>query len=244
MQPQSSNDIVQPSMPVEQTARNKNVWVAYAQWIAIITMTLEHSFHYLWPDSPLAPWTQTAGRTAFPLFAALIAWHLVHNTRRPYIYGLRVLVLAAISQIPYFFVMDNGKLNVCFTLALGLLAFATVDRIDKGALKLLAAGGMLLLALAVNPYFEYKLWGLLLVPAFAFGFRYRDQLISLVPALTICALINHAQISILISFLTGCAVFAVSQANLDRAPIPGIPRWLRQSWYPLHLGVIGLVVAF
>ncbi|WP_432696116.1 TraX family protein [Marinobacterium sp. YM272] len=220
-----------------------NTWVSYGQWLAILTMTLEHSFRFVWPDSAFTPWAQSAGRTAFPLFAAIMAWHLVHNSRQPFTYGLRVLLIGAVSQVPYGLIVTTGKLNVCFTLALGLLAVVAFDRLEKQSIKGIGAAALLALAMLVEPYLEYGLWGLLLVPAFVLGFRYPEHFVSLLPALVFCALINRLELSIAISFATGCAIFSVSRLSLDNLPQPGLPRWLRLSWYPLHLGAIAVVVS-
>lgn len=102
-------------MQTDRSARQHplNIWVSYAQWLAILTMTLEHTFRFVWPESTFTPWAQAMGRTAFPLFAAIVAWHLIHNSRKPYVYGLRVLLIGAISQVPYAFIVTSGKFNVC-----------------------------------------------------------------------------------------------------------------------------------
>lgn len=221
----------------------RNTWVSYAQWLAILTMTLEHLFRFVWPDSPFTPWAQAAGRTAFPLFAAIVAWHLVHNSRKPAVYGLRVLLIGAVSQLPYAFVVATEKLNVCFTLALGLLAVVAIDRMTMQGMKAACAAAMLLLAALVQPFVEYGLWGTLLVPAFVFGFRAGSNAINLLPALVLCALINTSQLSMLISFATGCVIFSASQLSLSHFPKPGLPRWLRLTWYPMHLGVIAMAVS-
>ena len=226
-----------------KTPAPHNIWISYAHWLAIIAMTLEHMFRFIWPESALTPWAQAMGRIAFPLFAAIIAWHLVHNSQKPALYGLRVLVIGAVSQIPYATVISAEKLNICFTLGFSMLALIAVERIKTQSLQVLAAAVALVLATAARPYIEYGLWGLLLVPAFAIAFRHRDRLISTVPALTMCALINSAPSSVVISVLTGCGIFYAAHFSPSQLPRPPLPRWLRLAWYPLHLGAIAGIMS-
>lgn len=219
-----------------------NAWVPLAQWLAILTMTVEHVSKFLLPAAAFTPWAITLGRVAFPLFAGMVAWHLVHNTRRPTRYGLRLLGVGTLAQLPYLLVVAP-KLNVCFTLGLGLLAVVALHRLQERTLQ--AAVGIVLsiLAAMIGPHVEYGLFGLLLVPAFALAFHYPQRTVAAIPLLILAAVINGSPLHMLISTATAMALVLLASGSLRLdLPIPAIPRPLRLSWYPLHLLVIAIIV--
>jgi hypothetical protein len=100
------------------------------KWVAIVTMTVDHVGLLFFPEYPIF---RIVGRIAFPIFAYLLVLGMesTHDTRG---YFNRLLFLALLSQIPYSLV--NGvepwvKLNIFFTLCLGLI---TVFYLDKNNL--------------------------------------------------------------------------------------------------------------
>ena len=99
-------------------------WTGWAQWLALATMTLDHLVRYVFPATWELGWAGSSlGRIAFPLFAAMVAWHGLFNTRNPLRYARRILIIGLAAQLPYMLMpraSDAFLLNVCFTLALGL----------------------------------------------------------------------------------------------------------------------------
>ena len=90
----------------------------------------------LWSCYDVLRW---AGRPAFPLFCFLLVEGFIHTKNRKK-YGLRLLLFALISEIPYDLAFSNRVLelknnNVFFTLLLGFLMLWAVsflqDRIEK-----------------------------------------------------------------------------------------------------------------
>ncbi|WP_110598152.1 TraX family protein [Salinicola lusitanus] len=219
-----------------------NAWVPLAQWLAILAMTAEHVSKYLWPDAAFTPWAITLGRVAFPLFAGMVAWHLLHNTRRPARYGLRLLWVGSLAQLPYALVVTPDKLNVCFTLALGLLAVVALQQIQERTLQAAIGIVLVILALSISPHVEYGLFGLLLVPAFVLAYRYPHRTVAAIPVLLLAAVINGSPLHMLISTATAMTLILLANGSLRLdVPVPAIPRPLRLSWYPLHLAVIAAI---
>jgi hypothetical protein len=69
------------------------------------------------------------GRISFPIFAYFIAEGcLKTSNKRNYL--LRLAVLAVLSQLPYMLLMQNDRLNIFATLALGVLAVMIADYIN------------------------------------------------------------------------------------------------------------------
>lgn len=233
-----ANQIIRPSQ-----AFLSNSWVPVAQWLAVLTMTGEHVTKYVWPESPFIPWMLAIGRIAFPVFAGMVAWHLFHNTRRPTIYGFRLLVIGAISQVPYSFVVTTEQLNICFTLAFGLFVVVIMNKADGQFLKLITGILIFLIAAVASTFFEYQILGLFLVPAFVYAFSHHNRKMEMVPALALCAVINGgAPLHMAISFAAGCAVLLAPSMATQKAIVPAVPRGLRQAWYPLHLAAIAFIM--
>lgn len=85
--------------------------------IALISMVIDHIGAYLFPEILIF---RVIGRLAFPLFAFSLAEGFIYSKDLGK-YGLR-LALAGIAAQPAFnYLSSSGKLNICFTLALGLL---------------------------------------------------------------------------------------------------------------------------
>lgn len=237
------NDGLANSGAALSRSTQSNAWVPLAQWFAVLTMTLEHVTKYVWPESAFVPWALAIGRIAFPVFAGMVAWHLLHNTRRPVWYGLRLLLIGAISQVPYAWVVTPDRLNICFTLAFGLLAVVLLDQVKDRRTRMATGVVLFLLAAVVSPFVEYQILGLLLVPAFVYAFRNHQRVAAMLPALALCAVINGGSpLHMAISCAAGCAVLLAPSLSFEGAAVPALPRGLRLSWYPLHLVAITVAI--
>lgn len=158
--------------------------------IAVICMIIDHigrAFWYRLPDMGyLMPDFMTwekwhffylcmryIGRTSFPIFCFLLVegfWN-TSNRRR---YGVRLLLFAFLSQLPYhyaFLGLETGS-NVMFTLFIGLLVIWGMNTMEhRVTVWYLAWGGKLLLLMA-GGYFavwldsDYTWKGILLIGVF------------------------------------------------------------------------------
>lgn len=239
-----------------------NNWISFAQWLAVVSMTADHAARYLVPELTDYYWlAATLGRLAFPFFAALVAWHAVFNSRHLGRYLLRILVIGLLAQPGYAWMLQEplyaAHLNVCFTLAAGLLlTWGWLSALDyhqsgKGFLYSWHFALGLLLALAsawlLAPWVDYGLVGILLIPAFASCFYvYRQQALGqaslwkayagwLLPGFLVLGL-NPSGLPTLSSYVALGLLFVLvsfkSCANFWPFSFAR-PLWL--SWYPLHL---------
>ncbi|APE31541.1 hypothetical protein BOX17_11645 [Halomonas aestuarii] len=227
------------------TSDTRNTWIPWGQWLAVGAMTLEHLVRFLLPEaSPLTPWAILLGRIALPLFAAMVAWHAVHNTRDPLGYALRMLAIALIAQLPFALVTGSDKLNVIFTLALGLLLTVPLVRSDR--LTFALALGFAIAATVIAPALEYGVPGLLLVPAFALAFQpvpdHWRPILS-IPAALVAFQLNPSLVFNLVSLSTalGLLLLLMRGAGHVSARLTAMPRSLWLSWYPVHFLVIAAV---
>src|SRR5699024_2130747 len=192
-------------------------WATYAQWAAIITMTIDHVVKYLISSDDYLWLSDTAGRVAFPLFAGMLVWHWAFNTRDREAYANRVLIIGIAAQIPYMFVFSRLTLNVCFTLGLAMYALNWVacdkaywrQRIVRWATYVL----IFTAALLVGSRLEYGVIGVFYIMALGLYFNgWRGEgtidkpkpsqsvatwtIISLLTA----AMLNHSDLTNAVSF--------------------------------------------
>lgn len=244
----------------------ENSWIRPAQWLALISMSTDHLARYLQPNNMDYYWlAATLGRLAFPLFAAMLAWHLLFNSQNPRRYTLRILLIALLAQ-PFYALMIGlpltyPALNVCFTLTAGLLAGWLLKTVlysssaqtpfwlnIQGLLVLVATG---LGAWLVAPWVDYGMTGILLVPALLLFFYASDPTQVHRPSLLITSLLlcgwlgiglNTSGLPTLSSLLAlGLILLMTSQSGklqkLSKG-LPTLPRWLWLGFYPGHLLLI------
>lgn len=243
-----------------------NTWIRSAQWLAIVSMSVDHLSRFLQPGNLDYYWlAATLGRLAFPLFAAMLAWHLLFNSQQPGRYALRILLIALLAQ-PFYVLMIGLPLtypafNVCFTLVAGLLAgwllktalnsstTQTPLWLNAQWLLVLVAAG--LGAWLVAPWVDYGMTGILLVPALLLFFyashlqqaRHTGLLIS---SLLLCGWLgiglNTSGLPTLSSLLAlGFILLMAGQSSKLQGfsnILPRLPRWLWLSFYPGHLLLI------
>lgn len=117
--------------------------------IAVLSMMTDHCAYYLMDGNTWAYEVMRCfGRVAFPVFAFLVAEGFAH-TRNRMRYFLSLLLFAVISEVPWYLLNGaDGTHNVMFTLALGVVALAVFERLQKhGALAIAA---ILLVALSAE----------------------------------------------------------------------------------------------
>ncbi|WP_177247040.1 TraX family protein [Marinospirillum alkaliphilum] len=236
-------------------------WIHPARWLAISSMLADHLARYLHPGNLDHYWlAATFGRLAFPLFAAMLAWHLLFHTRSPLLYAGRILLIGLVAQPVYALMigipLSYPWLNVCFTLAAGLLlgsglkhllALAQQPGWRPDLLHWLGMALALLLAWLVAPWLDYGLPGILLVPCLVLVFWLMQQ-----PASSSQSLIGSVVLTGFVglglnsfglptfSSLLALAFILLGVKNSGRLQrmkgyMPPLPRWLWLSFYPGHL---------
>lgn len=245
-------------------ARPSSDWASWGQWLALITMTLDHVARYVATGSWGLGWVDsTVGRIAFPLFAGMVAWHGLFNTRNPVRYARRVMVIGVVAQLPYQLMPREAlvQFNICFTLGLGLLAGAWLTRLPKRWQQDSAAAGQLaleavLVAVAwylIGPWVEYSHLGLLLVPFFmlAIGPLFRAGLAlasrlgavaACLPLLAVAGMMNSSDTAKSFTVVTTLCVLLLAAgacALIPKSPWL-MPRRVWLAWYPGHFAVIAL----
>ena len=260
--------MTQPQSAASRTAavhRPSSAWTGWGQWLALITMTVDHLSRYVAPDSWGLGWADSSiGRIAFPLFAAMVAWHGLFNTRNPLRYARRILVIGLVAQLPYMLMpreADGLILNICFTLSLGLTGGvwlqALRERLERGALgvpRLAAEVGLAVAAwAAAGPWVEYSHLGLLMIPLYMVAMRalheggeaLAERLAATamaLPVLTVAGLMNSSDMAKSFTVATCLAILLLAAGAHRLTPaVPfTMPRRLWLGWYPGHFAAIAL----
>ncbi len=157
--------------------------------LALFFMLLDHMWATIIPGNV---WLTNIGRMAFPIFGFQIVEGFFHTSNLKQ-YMKRLLIFALISEIPFNFMMGSSWLypfhqNVMFTLLLGLIAIASLDKARKNpSIKTIVLAVLALIlttGLAQFGFTDYGAMGVFTIIAFYVfrGFKgaWLGQLISLV----------------------------------------------------------------
>ena len=200
------------------------------KYIACACMLLDHAYIALFPG---AYWLHVVGRLAFPLYCFLLAEGFAHTRSVPR-YAMRLALFALLSEIPFDLLTQRtvwgpGKQNVFFTLLLGLLAVACLERWNAQPYLALPAAALCGLG-AHLLHTDYGWFGVLLVVAL-YACRC-NRLLQGVVCTLLCvgnALLKGSPVSAyaaLASLLLLCY-------NGERGK--GGPQYFFYAFYPCHL---------
>lgn len=213
----------------------KNNLVAVGFWIllmikiiAFTTMFLDHIGVLYFPD---ILFFRIVGRLSFPLFA----WGIARGyryTKNFKAYAIRLFVIALISQLPYSLLFNNGNMNVCFTLLIGLLSIKLYD--STLAIWIKWPGILLLLAFSHYLRFDYGIYGILTILLF-FHFWGNDSVIYYQAGLTLAStlLFRYDPVQ-LVAILSPLIIFFTQRYDCKLS----LSKVLQYSFYPLHMIVL------
>lgn len=221
--------------------RKKGLSQETLKGIACFTMLLDHIGATMVQGYAL----RIIGRIAFPIFCFLMAEGTFY-TKNPRKYGLRLMIGALLSEIP-FDLAFRGKLtweyqNVMLTLFLGFLTVEIIQRTEFDIVKLLAVSGGFALAEWANT--DYGGFGVLLVVLFS---QTRGKLwFQTIMVAMFSWMINSLKIPVLgilvpiemfaIFAMIPIALYSGGKVTSNRAV-----QWGFYLFYPVHLIILVLV---
>jgi hypothetical protein len=249
----------------DPTPRPSSTWTGWGQWLALFTMSVDHLTRYVLPEAWALDWAGSSiGRIAFPLFAAMVAWHGLFNTRNPLRYARRILIIGLAAQLPYMLMpraSDAFILNVGFTLAAGLAWGAwlreLLARYREGDLAphwpALGLATSLTVWYLLGNWVEYGHHGLLLIPLLMVAMHWlhhagdslRERLLAVTlatPVLLVAGQMNATDMAKSFTVATCLAALWLAAGAHRLAPtVPlAMPRRLWLAWYPGHFALIAL----
>lgn len=193
---------------------------------AFILMLLAHVGFVFFPNSVVL---LIVGRLAFPLFSWGIAQGYKYSKDLKQ-YTIRLLVIAILSQYPYYLVFHNNYLNVCFTLLAGVVVLALYNCSLNKWWKLIFISCVFIFVDIMN--FEYGMYGVALILVFyIFGVNVKGIPIHL--AITLIGIYFYQyNIVQVFSILSITIIYLFKNQNFR------INRYVGYAFYPLHLIVI------
>lgn len=236
----------------------------FLKCFAMLTMLIDHTAVVLQKTEVLA-YTDSIyrimrgiGRVAFPIFCFQLVQGVYHSKNLKK-YGLRLLIFALLSEIPFDFALrltlnDPRHQNVFFTLLFGFLITVMMkekirgaayrERIVWGTVILAATLGLAKAATAF--YFDYGASGVLMIAIMGLYVAVEDELRFRVPQRSI-ALIFAALGTMYCAFTKQgleywalAALLPIALYNGEKG-YSGIAGRLLYGFYPLHLLILGLI---
>ncbi len=212
---------------------------AVLQWIAVITMLIDHVGYYLLND--FEPF-RMIGRLAMPLFIFMLVEGFKKTSSRPR-YFARIFVTALIAEIPVYLlhisVMTDYYHNILFTM---LLSFLALYATEKGKFWFVAVPLVALAASAFNC--EYGAFGVMLAVGFYLVNKYSPKQIfvrftALLAVLLVTMIPLASYENWPIQLWSICAVIPLALYNGKKGQ--RLPRYFLYAFYPAHLFAIWLL---
>lgn len=214
--------------------------------IACVTMLIDHIGAAFFPDILVL---RCIGRLSFPIYCFLIA-EGAHHTRNAKRYGLRLLLLMVLSEIP-FEMAFYGRLtiyrqNVMLTLLMGFLTLEIMKKCPHYLLSLLAA--VPVVWLTENLRSDYGGEGVMLIVLFGLTRQqpYR-HLLNLLGMLLIFGNMPSAELwrsgSLVLTMQTlgALSILPMALYSGEKRTYSRAVQWGFNLFYPVHLLVIWLV---
>lgn len=205
--------------------------IVAVQIVAMLTMLIDHIGLVYFSDNPI--W-RIVGRLAFPIYAYYIVLGY-RQTRSVKSYMNRLLIIAAISQIPYMIALDRVAVNAVGTLymCLAVLYFAERKKPLVSIPAILAAAAIMELL-----RFDYGAYGLALVLIYHYLRNYQVVMAHLALTVMVILIKEGWEIQIFSIFATLGIVYGPK--TYDSFERRNVPKWLWRSFYPAHLALIAL----
>jgi len=108
--------VEKPAWNFERVKKSQSTFLKVA---AILLMFSDHIGAYIYPEYPIYRIVGRLGLPIWPFFLAM-GYHYTHDKKR---YLVRLLVCAAVAQLPYYLLGEPG-LNAVFAFAVGLCILA------------------------------------------------------------------------------------------------------------------------
>ncbi|OAB45963.1 TraX family protein [Paenibacillus glacialis] len=199
------------------------------QWIAMLTMLMDHIGYVFFPDEMM--W-RTIGRLAFPIYTYALVQGYLHTSNQLK-YGIRLLIIAILSQLPYELAFDTSRFNVVATLFIAVLVMNILDRISS---KILSVGIVLLFGILMQIIpFDYGAYGLVLV--LLFKYLSSHELVFAHVFLNVVYLFSNNAILQMYSIVP-TLVIVYGPILWTRLESIRVRKWIWRSFYPLHLSLI------
>ena len=202
--------------------------------LSCITMLIDHIGCVFFSGSVI--W-RVIGRLAMPLYAYFIATGYKYTSDLSR-YIKRIALMAVVSQLPFMFLFDNKKLNICFA---WLLSVLIIYGIDKKNYRVLTLGLVTTVLISLTISVDYSLYGIMLPIMFYFRNKttvfYKDLVVFFMIIVFALPFRNACQC---VAALDVPIILLAEKYNQTRAGNNAIKRCY-QWFYPAHMVVLLII---
>lgn len=190
----------------------------FLQWLAILSMTIDHIGFFLFPD---LVFLRVIGRFACPIYMFLAVQSYYYTSSKGF-YFFRLLFLGLISQVPYMCLV-SGHVNMILSMLLCFIAFILYDR------HRFFMSFSLVTLLSFLPL-DYPAWFIFCSFVIFSGRSHLKMAVLFTILSMVLSVVNRNDI---FSF----HILFVILFFVPYVPVPRIPVILWRWFYPLHLAV-------
>ncbi|MCY9693396.1 TraX family protein [Paenibacillus alginolyticus] len=197
-------------------------------WIAMLSMVIDHIGLVWFSEEPI--W-RIIGRLAFPIYAFGISQSMMY-TKDKKGYLIRLGLLAAISQVPYFLLFGNHQINVIATFFIVVFTMLQVERTENNVIK-----GIWLIAACMileGFHFSYGSYALILVSIYRYTTG-REMIISHSVLIILFGLFKGWPIQIGMWGILPTIMYTWFRKDVLHNIKVNPPRWMWRAFYPVHL---------
>lgn len=197
--------------------------------LAYISMLIDHTGAVFFPDNI---YLRIIGRYAMPAFMFMASRGLLY-TKDQSKYLFRLLLIAIISQIPFYLMHHNHIHNICFSILYGVMITIIIQTKQKKLLLLLP------IILTISLLTEYQWYSTILILLF-YKYRHNKQLIMfLYSTLTlIYSCLYNMPLQLLSIPFVLLIINMKKIEKLTRYRYPRQPYLVKYSFYPIHMLVL------
>lgn len=198
--------------------------------IAIVSMLIDHIGLVFFPE---ITYLRIIGRIAFPIFAYQIAKGTIHTSNKIN-YIVRLLTFAAISQLPYMFLLQTYNLNIIFTLVLSVVVIICIQH-KQWIWILVITISFTAIEYTQLPKFEYTWYGVLLSVTYYLFQTSKKKTLIFQSIITWLFVITQPEYTLQIFAIIGfflCLYFPVNKVKVY------MNKLFFYYFYPVHLMII------
>jgi hypothetical protein len=203
-------------------------------WIAMISMVIDHIGLVWFSEDPI--W-RIIGRLAFPIYAFGISHSMIY-TKNKKAYLIRLGILAAISQVPYFLLFGNHQINVIATFFIVVFTLLQVEHTENNLIK-----GIWLIAacMVLDGFnFSYGTYALILVSIYRYTTG-REMIISHSVLIILVGIFKGWPIQVGMWSILPTFMYAWFPKVVLHSKKVNPPRWIWRPFYPVHLMILTFV---
>ncbi len=218
----------------------------FLKWIAILGMFIDHFSKLIFPTIDHIPFFFEFGRISFPLFAFILVYNYLYNTKSKENYLKRLLIFALISQPFFSYAFNTFVLNIFFVLLIGLLCIYLIEKGIEFDKKVINFSLATIILVSSSNFVDYQPFGIAVIVSLYFVFIYKKVVFWLI-FIIFLILANHYTYSLnngLLGLFLGIILFHLTLYIVlikNKIKIPRINKWFFYSFYPLHLVLILII---